>query len=66
MSGQFQILFFSPSDPPEIPMVLVQGIDIFNLYDKMKSCWLKNTCDVGVAPTNDSIPDDFKKVISYF
>ena len=66
MSVQVNFMFFSPSDPPEIPMVLVQGIDIFNLYDNMKSCWSKNTCDVGVAPTNDSIPSDFKKVFSYF
>jgi hypothetical protein len=53
-------------------MVLVQGIDIFNIYEKKKEkCWTncvlgdtkkKCKCDLGISGSNDTIPEEVKKV----
>ena len=53
-------------------MMLVQGIDMYNIYKNWTQCWdvTHNApdCEVGIAPSNDTIPNDLKevKIINYF
>ena len=50
------------------PMLLVQGIDMYNIYKNWTECWdiTRNdpNCDVGIAYSNDTIPKELKKVIA--
>ena len=50
-------------------MLLVQGIDIYNIYKNWTECWDVShnapDCEVGIAPSNDTIPRELKKVITF-
>ena len=49
---------------PKIPMLLLQGVDVFNLYDQT-SCFGKNAdCEIGIATSNETIPTELMEKVS--
>ena len=68
----FHIL--SPSKDSDIPMVLVQGIDIYNIYHtRNDDCWspcagqasTNCKCELGISKTNKTIPSELMQVKIY-
>ena len=50
----------------ETPMIMVQAIDVYHVYEHWNRCW-ENThnvanCEVGIVNTNDIIPRELTQV----
>lgn len=49
---------------PKIPILLLQGVDVFNLYDQTSCFGNKADCEVGIATSNETIPTELMEKVS--
>ena len=49
---------------PKIPILLLQGVDVFNLYDQTSCFGNRAECEIGIATSNETIPTELMEKVS--
>ena len=47
-----------PTNKLKIPIILLQGVDVLNLYEQTSCFQRDNNCEVGISSSNQTIPSE--------